>query len=149
MFVTAWLRFELIIAVLCPILLSGCGGSASELNVVPARGIVTFDGQPVEGANVIFSPADGKQTLASQAVTDSEGRFEMSTHSGGGKFVPGIAPGRYAVAVTKLDTAAVSTTLAPPKDLLPKKYGSPQTSGLSADVTAGSENDFEFMLTSM
>jgi hypothetical protein len=109
---------------------------------------VTFDGQPVEGANVIFAPADGKQTLASQAVTDIEGRFEMSTHSGGGKFVPGIAPGRYGVAVTKLDTAAVSTTLAPPKELLPKKYGNPQTSGLSADVTAGSENDFEFTLMS-
>jgi hypothetical protein len=148
MAVPGWLRFDLIIVVLCPIVLSGCSGTASELDVVPARGIVTFDGQPVEGANVIFSPADGNQTLASQAVTDSDGRFEMSTHSGGGKFVPGIAPGRYAVTVTKLDTAAVSTTLAPPKDLLPKKYGSPQTSGLTADIVAGAENDFKFALSS-
>jgi hypothetical protein len=71
----------------------------------------------------------------------------MSTHSGGGKFVPGIAPGRYAVAITKLDTAAVSSTLAPPKDLLPKKYGNPQTSRLTADVTEGGENDFQFALS--
>jgi hypothetical protein len=117
------------------------------LNVVPAGGLVTFEGRAVEGANVIFSPVDGDQTLSSQSVTGPDGRFEMSTHSGGGKFVPGIAPGRYAVAITKLDTAAVSSTLAPPKDLLPKKYGNPQTSRLTADVTEGGENDFQFALS--
>jgi hypothetical protein len=72
----------------------------------------------------------------------------MNTHVGGGKFEPGIEPGRYAVAITKLDTSAIASTLAPPKDLLPKKYGDPKKSGLTADVEAGRENVFEFALVS-
>jgi hypothetical protein len=129
-------------------LLYGCSRSASELHVVPVTGQVTYDGRPIEGANVIFSPLDGGQTLASQSVTDQEGRFEMRTHTAGGKFESGIAPGKYAVAITKLDTSAISTTLAPPKDVLPRKYGNPQTSGFTAEVAVGNENDFEFALRS-
>jgi hypothetical protein len=111
-------------------------------------GRVTLDGVPIAGANVVFHPVESEQTLASQSVTDEEGRFEMSTHVSGGKFEPGIAPGKYAVAITKLDMSAVSTTFAPPKDLLPKKYGIPQTSRLTADVAEGKENEFEFELVS-
>ena len=66
----------------------------------------------------------------------------------GGAATPGIVPGRYAIAVSKLDTAAIATTFAPPKDVLPKKYGDPKTSGLTADVAMGRENDFVFALTS-
>jgi hypothetical protein len=109
---------------------------------------VTYQGEPIEGANVIFQPLESNQALASHSVTDHAGRFEMTTHVGGGEFEPGIVPGRYAVAVTKLDTAAVATTLAPPKDMLPKKYGSATSSGLTAEVARGRENDFEFALTS-
>jgi hypothetical protein len=141
-------RSRTIGVILCLILLSGCTKSATDLNVIPVTGQVTYDGRPIEGANVIFSPVDRNQTLASQAVTDQEGRFEMRTHTGGGKFESGIAPGNYTVAITKLDTSAISTTLAPPKDVLPKKYGIPQTSGLTAEVAEGKENDFEFALKS-
>jgi hypothetical protein len=88
------------------------------------------------------------QTLASQSVTDAQGRFELSTHVGAGKFKPGIVPGKYSVAIAKLDTASIATTLAPPKNLLPKKYADPKTSGLVAEVVEGRENDFEFPLTS-
>jgi hypothetical protein len=71
----------------------------------------------------------------------------LSTHVGGGKFEPGVIPGRFAVAVTRLDTGSISTTLAPPTNLLPKKYGNPKTSGLTAKVAPGQENHFEFALT--
>jgi hypothetical protein len=102
----------------------------------------------VEGANVIFQPIEGSaSTLASQSVTDASGRFELSTHVGAGKFKPGIVPGTYSVVITKLDTAGISTTLAPPKNVLPKKYANANTSGLTANVTAGQENDFDFALT--
>jgi hypothetical protein len=115
---------------------------------VPASGVVTFDGNPIEGANVIFYPSESDQTLASQSVTDQDGRFELKTHVGGGKMQPGIAPGRYAVAITKFDTGSIATTLSPPKDVLPRKYGGPKTSGLTANVEVGSENNFQFALTS-
>jgi hypothetical protein len=134
-------------AVLC-IVLRGCHGGAVGPETVEVTGEVTFMGEPLEGANVIFHPEDGSdQTVASQAVTDASGRFELSTHVGAGKFEPGVVPGQYAVAVTKLDTSSISTTLAPPKNLLPKKYGNPKASGLTAKVAPGLENHFELALT--
>ena len=132
---------------LCLTLFAGCSRSPKGPETVEVTGTVTFDGTPIEGANVIFHPVEnGDQSLSSQSITDKEGRFELSTFVGGSKFKPGIAPGRYAVAVTKLDTASVSTTLAPPKNLLPRKYANPKTSGQTADVALGRENNFEFAL---
>jgi hypothetical protein len=126
----------------------GCGGASTGPELVPVSGVVTYNGAAIRGANVIFHPAEvASGTLAGQAVTDEEGRFEMRTHAGGGKFRPGLAPGKYQIAITKLDKAAIATTLAPPKDLLPRKYGNPKTSGLTADVDQGRENEFEFALS--
>ena len=109
---------------------------------------MTLAGNPVEGANVVFNPAIGSDDgrLASQATTDASGRFELTTHVGGGKFKPGIVPGKYAVSITKLDTAAIKNTFAPPKNLLSQRYADPKTSQLSADVKADAANDFPFEL---
>ena len=131
----------------CCVALAGCAES-SDTGTVRATGVVTFDGKPLAGANVTFFPAAaGNSGLASQALTDNEGRFELGTYAGGGKFKPGIALGQYAVVVTKLDTAAIRNTLSPPKNLLPRKYASQQTSMLTADVNADRENDFSFALS--
>ncbi len=133
---------------LCIALLSGCIGTSQGPETVEVTGKVTMEGSPVEGANVVFHPVDGgERALASQAVTDAQGRFRLATHMGGGKFKPGIVPGQYDVAINKLDTAAISSTFAPPKNLLPKEYASPKTSGLTANVAPGQDNDFEFSLT--
>ena len=133
---------------LFPVAFAGCDNSVAGPATVAVTGTVSSGGTPLEGANVIFHPiVESGQTLASQSVTDAQGRFEMSTHVGAGKFKPGIVPGKYAVAITKLDTASIATTLAPPKDLLPKKYAHPKTSGLVAEVIEGQENEFEFALT--
>jgi hypothetical protein len=134
---------------LVPAVFAGCENSAAGPATVAVTGTVTNGGTPLEGANVIFHPmVESGQTLASQAVTDAQGRFELSTHVGAGNFKPGIVPGKYAVAITKLDTANIATTLAPPKNLLPKKYADPKTSRLVAEVVEGQENDFEFALSS-
>ena len=130
--------------VFCPWLLAGCSQSEGP-DTVDVTGTISMNGSPVEGANVIFHPVDAEvSTLASQARTDAEGRFELQTHTGGGNYKLGIVPGKYAVVVTKLDTAAIANTYAPPQNALAKKYSNPMTSGLSADVRAGEENDFPF-----
>jgi hypothetical protein len=126
----------------------GCGRSATAPGTIRAGGTVTLSGKPVAGANVIFYPASSDvAALASQSVTDDSGRFQLSTHVGGGTFKAGITPGKYAVAITKLDTAGISNTLGPPKSLLPRAYANPKTSKLSAEVSADRENDFKFNLT--
>jgi hypothetical protein len=144
---TAGFRCAALIAVVGLGAVSGCTRSQQGPATVEVTGTVTYEGQPIDGANVIFHPANGSdQTLASQALTDKNGRFELSTHVGGGKFKTGIVPGNYAVTIKKLDTAAIANTLAPPKDLLPNRYGSPKTSGLTAKVADDQENEFQFAL---
>jgi hypothetical protein len=132
---------------LCAVVLLGCDRAPEGPDTIAVSGTITYQGRPVEGANVIFHPTDASATLASQAVTDANGRFELATHVGAGKFKPGIEPGKYAVAITKLDTASISTTLAPPKNLLPLKYANQNTSGLTADVARAQENNFDFALS--
>jgi hypothetical protein len=124
----------------------GCSEEAGP-ETAETAGVVTFNGTPVEGANVIFLPDQSSgSTIGCQAVTDAEGRFEMRSHLGQGKFKSGTQPGKYSVTVNKLDTASVASTFSPPKNLLPTKYDNPQTSGLQANVVAGQANHFEFKL---
>ena len=137
----------LLAAICCLSCFAGCNRDAGGPAVVEVSGTVTQNGNAVEGANVVFYPeGGGTQSLASQAVTDANGRCALSTHVGGGKFKLGIVPGKYGVAITKVDTASIKSTLAPPPNLLPKKYATPKTSGLHVDVAAGKPNDFPFAL---
>jgi hypothetical protein len=140
----------LVAAALCFVALVGCGGPKGGPATVEVTGAVTLNGSAVDGASVLFSPEIGSSDgrLASQATTDNQGRFKLSTHVVGGKYKSGIVPGKYVVAITKLDTAPAKNTFAPPKNLLPPKYADPKSSKLTADVVAGQPNDFPFSLKS-
>jgi hypothetical protein len=141
-------RRDVFIAALVLAATIGCGKQQGGPATVNVTGTVTLVGNPLEGANVVFNPAIGSDDgrLASQAMTDASGRFELTTHVGGGKFKPGIVPGKYAVSISKLDTAATKNTFTPPKNLLPQRYADPKTSQLSANVKADAANDFPFEL---
>jgi hypothetical protein len=141
---------QVFLAAICVAAVTGCGGPKGGPATIEVTGTVTLNGSPVDGANVLFSPdigsSDGR--LASQATTDSAGRFKLSTHVGGGKFKSGIVPGKYVVTILKLDPAAPKNTFTAPKNLLPPKYNDAKTSLLKADVAAGQPNDFQFELKS-
>jgi hypothetical protein len=128
-------------------LVAGCAESGGPATV-DVTGTVRMGEKPVEGANVIFHPLEGTDTLASQTVTDAEGRFSMSTHVGSGNYEPGIVAGRYAVTIMKLDTAAIAGTAAPPRNLLPAEYSDPTSTAIKEQVVAGRENHFDFVLES-
>jgi hypothetical protein len=139
-----------IVATLCALAWVGCNSKPKGPPTVEVTGIVTLNGMPVEGATVLFSPGVGTDDprLASQATTNSEGKYQLQTHIGGGKYKSGIVPGKYDVTVIKLDTAAIKNTMSPPKNVLPAKYAGPKTSQLKADVAEGQANDFRFPLKS-
>jgi hypothetical protein len=141
---------RVVIAALCLFAFVGCSGTKAGPATVEVTGMVTLNATPAEGANVLFSPDIGSDDhrLASQAMTDSQGRFKLTTHIGGGKFKSGIVPGQYIVTISKLDTAAAKNTFSPPKNLLPPKYADPKSSQLKAEVSAGQANDFQFSLKS-
>jgi len=112
-----------------------------------------MNGKPVAGAAVTFVPtaADGE---AASAITDSEGKYALTTWKAG----DGARPGEYRVKVSKQDVAAVdpskmvrnvpleedqkyveSKTPRPPaKSLVPGKYQDESSSGLIHTVPNGS-----------
>jgi hypothetical protein len=149
-----------LLGVVGALLMAGCGGPAADPNrpqTVAVSGTVTYKGSPVEGATVTFL-SDSREGKGAVGKTDASGRFTLMTFAPG----DGAVPGTYKVTVRKTETqgGVVSEEEAnkylergqnPPaptvKDLLPEKYNSPQTSGLTAEVAQGGENDFKFELT--
>lgn len=68
----------------------GCGEPRRGPELFPVTGSVTYDGEPVEGASVVFLPQDHK--LAATARTDEEGRDEhrCTSWSASGEGLPGF-----------------------------------------------------------
>ncbi len=138
------------------VLMAGCH-SAKGPATYPTTGSVTLNGMPVAGAMVTFAAAGqggaGVEAIASgmagaQAQTDAEGRFEMKVMLDGGKTTkPGLPAGEYAVTVVKMEFAGgTPSPTSPPKNTLPAKYASAQSSTLKATVKAEGENRFDFPL---
>lgn len=133
---------------------SGCGGSddPDRPEVAPAGGVVNHQGEPVAEATVNFHPQqDGGH--AAYGKTDAGGRFRLQTFA----VDDGAVPGDYRVTVHKneapppapgeFDPDYDPEYVAPaPKSLLPDKYGNPATSGLTAKVVAGQDNEFPLEL---
>ncbi len=71
---------------------SGCGGSG----LVKVKGLVTLDGQPLEGVTVVFVPAN-ENVLSAAGITDKSGQFSLMTRKPG----DGVAPGEYRVTLCK------------------------------------------------
>jgi hypothetical protein len=75
---------------------SGCGDGPA---LVPAAGIVTLDGKPLEGATLSFVPAAGNaESTAGSDVTGPQGNFQMTFNGRAG-----LAPGKYRVLISKTE----------------------------------------------
>lgn len=86
------------------LLLAGCGG-ADHPDLFKVSGIVTYNGDPVEGATVQFNRETGEDTetgasRSSRATTDANGYYELETFKDG----KGAPAGEYAVVVTKTES---------------------------------------------
>ncbi len=80
--------------------LVGCN-KAPVLKTVAAGGIVTHQGQPVEGASVSFYPVTAESGRSAFGVTGSDGRFTLQTPVGGSTNSKGALAGDYKVTVVK------------------------------------------------
>ncbi|QDV22729.1 carboxypeptidase-like regulatory domain-containing protein [Aureliella helgolandensis] len=133
----------------------GCSGGRSENpdwpERIPVSGVVTYQGDPVEGAEVTFTNTAASSTGAGK--TDSGGRFYLTTYVER----DGVVPGQQAVAIrcvevidntpegTDLSAGGVAAT-PEVKWLVPKIYSNSSKSGLSADVSEAGTNEFTFDL---
>lgn len=109
----------------------------------------------MEGATVVFAP-EGEGRAAS-GLTDASGRFELTTLASG----DGVMPGKYQVSISKTETEGTMSEeesqayteehgerpTVTTNELLPEKYKSAATSGLTAEVTESGKNEFTFELT--
>ena len=125
----------------------GCSGSGvpGRPPTHPVTGSVSLDGKPVAGATVTLVPQGGGHPAV--AVTGPGGDFRLTTFQAG----DGAVAGTYGLAVEKRVAAGAGTgagdeyqpptgPLPPPENVLPAKYASAETSGLSATVEKGQPN---------
>lgn len=127
---------------MCVPLLNGCGPSGPETAAV--TGLVTYNGQPLPDAAVVFTPPNGRPA---SGVTNGEGRFQLSTFGEN----DGALIGKHTVTITANASYVPSMWPDPPAPppkgpKIPTKYGSPSESGLDADVKPDGPNDFTFEL---
>lgn len=142
--------------------LSGCGSSDGPA-LVEAGGTVTYQGRPLPDAIVTFVPEKGP---VATGKTDLEGRFTLSTGAR-----EGVVPGKAGVSIMavqdnageeleakadhelmieltkKMGQMAQGKVKAEPDSIIPKKYSSTTSSGLTATVTEDADkNQFTFDL---
>jgi hypothetical protein len=106
----------------------GCGGDPDLLPTVPVSGTLAVDGKPVAKGAIHFHPQKGQ--TANGIVAD--GRFTLSTYKEG----DGAVAGKHRVAVevnTEVPMKDGDTTA---KSLIPKKYASPDESGIELEIPA-------------
>ena len=127
------------------IVLTGCSNS-SRARTYPVTGTVTLQGKPVAGAAITFVPT-GNEGEAASAITDSNGKYALTTWRAG----DGARPGEYRVKISKQEQQTVDPSKMvknlsieeeqkiyveskkprpPTKSLIPSKYQDDQTSGL-------------------
>jgi len=132
---------------------SGCGSGGGNLpKTVPAMGVVTLDGKPVDGAQVVLVPATDGSTTGAYGITNASGHFSLRAF----EQKDGAIPGEYKVQVSKtvavkLDGAKGSVDGGDPVRYdfgVPSKYTGAKTSGLSVSIPDKGNRDINLTLTS-
>lgn len=77
-----------------------CIGCGPPSPYVPVHGTVTYQGDPVEGATVVFT-GKGEKGRAAGDHTDAEGRFELWTYVNPDFTADGAIPDHYDVYIEK------------------------------------------------
>jgi hypothetical protein len=117
------------------LLLLGAAGCGPRL--YPVSGKVTLsDGQPLTKGLVIFEGKEGDKLISARGDIQPDGSFRLGTHRPG----DGAPPGKYQVLISP--RANVDAPDPPPFN---ERYTDFKTSGLTFEVTAGS-NDFPIRL---
>jgi hypothetical protein len=120
---------------LLPLLFVQAAGCEKRLCKV--SGEVTFDGEPVQHGDIVFTPDD--PNLGSEAGKIHDGKFEFLAKPGKCKVVIQAARG---IPGTRDPLNGGERQ----KDFIPSRYN--RKTELRAEVTAKGENQFEFHLSS-
>lgn len=129
-------------AVLCCLALS-CG-RPGQLPTAKVSGKVTLDGKPVPVGLVIFTPESGR---SASGKIQPDGTYVLETYDEN----DGAVLGRHRLGVMARETIPGQGPMGSPKpgpSLIPERYGSAETSGLSFEVTDNGPHVFNIELSS-
>jgi hypothetical protein len=112
----------------------GCGKAAPErVATHPAKGTITFKGQPTPGAFVTLHPKTPLENVpAPRANVGKDGSFEVTTFNGG----DGAPEGDYIVTVQWYKPVKNGNDVVAGPNVIPPKYGKPQTSSVVIHIAA-------------
>lgn len=119
-------------SILALLSISGCGGDGTRPELVPVRGRVTLDGQPLPKALVVFRAEAGGR--GSRSITASDGSYELTYL----RDMKGAQPGKNTVSIT-------TATEGQPVERVPRKYNKDST--LVVDVPSP-DGEINFDLSS-
>jgi hypothetical protein len=147
--------------------LSGCGDDSGLPRRYSVSGTVSYNGKLLEKGNINFAPDGPEGRAAGGTIVD--GRYSLTTHDTD----DGAVPGKYKVSVVAkmIDASKVDLNIkgaateeakkamaavfpqkvaaraaAAVKILIPSKYSSPETSGLTFEVKPQSNTGTDFDL---
>lgn len=138
------------------LLLTICQGCTDEsgpvghdVRTVPAQGVLRLNGKPLAFHQVTFWPEEDRPAIG---VTDENGHFILGTNRPEDGAVEGshrisvINVGNPADDPMTMGVAEVGATTAPyrPQTVINSKYHKPETSGLTAEISA--EGNFELQI---
>ncbi|MEX0791589.1 MAG: hypothetical protein WD045_00530 [Pirellulaceae bacterium] len=99
----------------------------------PVTGHVIIDGEPVEGANVKFTPiaeVGSPDALTANGISGADGSFELSTYVNG----DGAPAGEYAVTIFWLEPPKPPRGKDPGPDRLGRRYADPAKSSWEVEI---------------
>lgn len=137
------------LAALLLCVLAGCGKppARAPMQEVPIKGVVKLDGNPLAGAEVVFT---APSLAVFTGATKDDGSFQLSSSFGGET----VCKGTCKVTISKWvmpEGAALEPNISPQlqgaKQLLPPQYSDLALTKLSQDVPEAG-GDFKFELTS-
>lgn len=122
----------------------GCGsGEDPRPATVPVQGKVTYQGQPVPKGTITFQSASGESAVGE---IQPDGTYTLSTF----KEKDGAIPGAHKVMIVANTGDPTKMPSSPgyvaPKELVPQKYASLDTSGLEATVSKDKKTPYDFEL---
>jgi len=130
---------------------SGCSSGSTAYQTAPITGVVTLDGQPLEGAHVTFMPAPELRSTSesgpeSMGDTDAQGRYTLRTVFGD----TGASLGKNRVMIStrkiELDPMNPDKSKETAKERVPGRYFTDQAP-LTFEVPKGGSQEANFSLT--
>ena len=130
-----WHPFGLVALVLVSGAIVGCGKAKQPWEkVVPASGIIVYEGKPLGGAQIMLIPEDEKvpASVRPSATSADDGTFQIGTYS----HKDGAPEGGYKAVVLHYPVVGKKDNPSVGPNDLPAKYAKPTTTDLRVEVTA-------------